>query len=414
LTRIQHRLGVKAIIYSGIYFWTTAMADTTRFADEGYKVLWLPHYTSDSSTYVPANNWGGHGWTFWQWTSVGSVPGIPGHVDLDRYAYTHFARVEIPSVVRAPVASSPPVVTGRTTVGSVLTGSTGTWSHYPTSFRYSWLRCDSVGAQCIGIQDATGSRYTLKRADYQHTIELVVTASNSAGSASATSAHTTVVGDDTAPASPTVDAGAGTFTRHIHLGVAWGTRDDASGIASYDVTYRAATARHRFTSRHPLVTATRSKNVVFTGKPGHTYCFYVTATDKAGNVSPAGSDCTTIPADDRRLTISGDVTQRSGLNRFFMNTASQTDSKGQYLAKEDVSMRRMKLVALHCPECGVVDVFFSGHLLKTVRLATGDGSRAIEATPLGTWSSLHTGNVKIVVRSQGHPVRVDGLAMARI
>ena len=36
---------------------------------------------------VPADNWGGNGWTFWQYTSSGTVTGISGRVDLDRYRF---------------------------------------------------------------------------------------------------------------------------------------------------------------------------------------------------------------------------------------------------------------------------------------------------------------------------------------
>jgi GH25 family lysozyme M1 (1,4-beta-N-acetylmuramidase) len=34
---------------------------------------------------VPAGNWGGHGWTVWQVSDCGSVPGIKGCVDVDLY-----------------------------------------------------------------------------------------------------------------------------------------------------------------------------------------------------------------------------------------------------------------------------------------------------------------------------------------
>jgi GH25 family lysozyme M1 (1,4-beta-N-acetylmuramidase) len=33
---------------------------------------------------VPANNWAGHGYSVWQFTSSGRVPGISGRVDMDR------------------------------------------------------------------------------------------------------------------------------------------------------------------------------------------------------------------------------------------------------------------------------------------------------------------------------------------
>jgi GH25 family lysozyme M1 (1,4-beta-N-acetylmuramidase) len=88
--------GVRPMIYTSPSFWKTYMGDTTQFADAGYKVLWIAHWTSNSAPTVPANNWGGKSWTFWQWTSCWSVSGITGCVDGDRYNGTDLTRVLIP------------------------------------------------------------------------------------------------------------------------------------------------------------------------------------------------------------------------------------------------------------------------------------------------------------------------------
>src|SRR5204863_2526359 len=37
--------------------------------------------------------WGGRGWTFWQYDDCGTVPGISGCVDLDRYHGSDLTRV---------------------------------------------------------------------------------------------------------------------------------------------------------------------------------------------------------------------------------------------------------------------------------------------------------------------------------
>jgi GH25 family lysozyme M1 (1,4-beta-N-acetylmuramidase) len=95
LARIEYRLGVKGIIYTYPYFWTKYMGNTTWFAANGYKVLWIANWRVSSPS-VPANNWNGQGWTFWQWTDCGSVPGISGCVDRDYYRYSTFTRVLIP------------------------------------------------------------------------------------------------------------------------------------------------------------------------------------------------------------------------------------------------------------------------------------------------------------------------------
>ena len=95
LGRIYDRTGVRAMIYVSPYFWSSNMGDTTWFADNGYRTLWVAHWTTASGPTVPANNWDGNGWTFWQYTSSGSVTGISGNVDLDRYRLDDFGPVLI-------------------------------------------------------------------------------------------------------------------------------------------------------------------------------------------------------------------------------------------------------------------------------------------------------------------------------
>jgi lysozyme len=70
------------------------MGNTTWFADNGYP-LWIAHYTPNAQPTVPASNWGGHGWTFWQYTNLGTVAGIDGNVDQDRYNGTVLAPLKI-------------------------------------------------------------------------------------------------------------------------------------------------------------------------------------------------------------------------------------------------------------------------------------------------------------------------------
>jgi lysozyme len=84
LARVAWKVGVKPMIYTSPSFWTTYLGNTTWFANNGYRTLWVAHY-GVSAPRVPAANWAGRGWTFWQWTSCGRVSGISGCVDRDRY-----------------------------------------------------------------------------------------------------------------------------------------------------------------------------------------------------------------------------------------------------------------------------------------------------------------------------------------
>ena len=81
LQRVKKKLGVKPIIYTNTTSWAET-GDTTKFARKGHQ-LWVANWGVKSPS-VPAGNWAKHGWSVWQYTSSGSVPGISGRVDMNR------------------------------------------------------------------------------------------------------------------------------------------------------------------------------------------------------------------------------------------------------------------------------------------------------------------------------------------
>jgi hypothetical protein len=94
----------------------------------------------------------------------------------------------------APANTDTPSVTGDATEGETLSASLGDWSGTtPISHTRRWRRCDSGGDNCVDIDDATAASYTLTSDDVGATIRVVVTATNSAGSDSATSDATDVI-----------------------------------------------------------------------------------------------------------------------------------------------------------------------------------------------------------------------------
>src|SRR5439155_16800493 len=86
-------LRVHPMVYSGPDYWQNYMGDTQAIAEAGYP-LWLAHWTVGTPT-VPGGNWAGRGWTVWQWSNCGSVPGITGCVDQDRLNGLSLTRIEI-------------------------------------------------------------------------------------------------------------------------------------------------------------------------------------------------------------------------------------------------------------------------------------------------------------------------------
>ena len=81
-----------------------------------------------------------------------------------------------------------PTVSGTLRVGNMLTAGTGTWTgSEPLEFSYQWLRCNATGNSCLPISAATEAMYMLTPVDFGSTIRVVVTATNAADSAVATS-----------------------------------------------------------------------------------------------------------------------------------------------------------------------------------------------------------------------------------
>ena len=114
------------------------------------------------------------------------------------------------AVTTPPVAdpSDRPATTGTVADGATLTAHDGTWTGtLPMTFSYVWQRCD--GGSCTDIPGATNTTYTLTGADVGNTIRVAVTATNSAGQATATSVPTAPV-QPTAPANVVLPTIAGT------------------------------------------------------------------------------------------------------------------------------------------------------------------------------------------------------------
>ena len=98
-----------------------------------------------------------------------------------------------PPALTAPVSTVAPTLSGTARVGQRLTVSNGSWSGTAaTSYSYAWQRCDSTGANCT-TTSGTASSYSVTSADVGFRLRATVTASNAAGSGSATSAVSAVV-----------------------------------------------------------------------------------------------------------------------------------------------------------------------------------------------------------------------------
>ena len=96
------------MIYTSPAFWKNNMGDTQTFAAAGYRTLWIAHWTTAAVPTVPAANWGGNGWTFWQYTSTGRWPGSPA--------------ASTSTATASPTSGGSPSASGRPRLASVATG----------------------------------------------------------------------------------------------------------------------------------------------------------------------------------------------------------------------------------------------------------------------------------------------------
>ena len=179
----------------------------------------------------------------------------------------------ITAVPPAPVNTVEPVVSGTTTLGSVLTTTNGTWTNSPTSYTYKWRRGASI------ISGATSSTYTLVYADSSASISSEVTAINAGGSTAETSGNAEIADNYTpvntvapvisgsTPVGSTLTTTNGTWTNSPTLAYQWyrGATLITSATAATYVTVTADTGLAvtcRITGTNPVGSAVGISNAI--------------------------------------------------------------------------------------------------------------------------------------------------------
>ena len=191
---VYARLGVHPIVYSSPVFWQERLADSTAIAAAGTP-LWIAHWTSAKQPWIPAQNWNGLGWTFWQWTDCVAVPGVAHCVDGDRMNGASPASLEIaPYSQDAPTVATPPSIVGTPEAGKLLSAVPGVWNGgKPLAFTFQWRQCDAAGANCVDIAGATQETYQPTSDDVGHSLKVRVTAATATATAKANAPATVAV-----------------------------------------------------------------------------------------------------------------------------------------------------------------------------------------------------------------------------
>jgi hypothetical protein len=151
---------------------------------------------------------------------------VATNADGTVYGYTFSLTTAAP-----PANTVSPSVSGTAQQGVLLTANTGTWTPKPTKYSYQWQR--NTGSGWSNISGATGQTYRPGAADLAATLDVIVSATDAAGTASATSAATSAVLSG-APVNTTAPTITGSAPKQgVALSVAVGSWSPAATSYSY-------------------------------------------------------------------------------------------------------------------------------------------------------------------------------------
>ena len=313
--QVYARTGVEPFVYTSPLFWKGRLGDSTAAAAAGTG-LWIAHWTSKSAPQVPAQNWNGDGWRFWQWSNCLRVPGINHCTDGDRMNGTRLGSVAIePYPSGVPLLSTPPTIVGSSVAGQLLAAVPGTWEGgKPLLFTYQWRRCDAAGANCAPITGATAESYRPVTADVGSSLKVFVTATSAAGTAVTTT-------DPTAAVSP---AGTSTGARPTNLnppqivGTAQAGQILTSSVGTWTgsptrFTYRWRRCNAAGSSCLAIPHATGARRTLTPDDIGATLSLVVTATGKGGATSANAATTAVVVAAPLPPVSIGTQTVRRGI-----------------------------------------------------------------------------------------------------
>jgi hypothetical protein len=215
-------------------------------------------------------------------------------------------------VAAAPVVSAVPTISGTAKDGQTLTSTTGTWSGTPTiTYARQWNRCNSGGTGCVAISGAAGTTYVVTTADIGSKLQVTVTASNAAGSASSSSVVTALV-VGAVPANTVVPTISGTAKEGQLLSATAGTWTGSAPI-TYGYQWQSCTP-----TCTNISSATAATYRLVAAQVGKTIKVVVTATNSTGSASATGAATATVttgvPVNTALPVVTGTTTDGQALS----------------------------------------------------------------------------------------------------
>ena len=293
------------------------------------------------------------------------------------------------AAVTAPTNTAIPTISGTATQGQTLSTTNGTWSGSP-AFSYQWQDCTSSG--CTDIQGATGQTYTLQASDVRDQITVIVTGTNSVGSAKATA---NPVGPISASPPPTAS-----FT-YSPSSPATGLPAILDGSAS---TCAAMPCSYAWNDKPPsggVYPLGSGQTISFTFQHVGTKYVHLTVTDAQGRTADVEHDVTvgslsppppSAPSNTAKPTISGTMQQGSQL----------TMDKGTWTGTAPISY------AYQWQNCNPSCSNISGATGSTYTLVAGDVGDTLDVLPPHPFHSLKRGTRSTPSSSHHAPTHRSG------
>lgn len=406
LDRVYARTGVRPMLYTSPAFWKKYLGDTTVFADAGYTVLWVAHWQTAGPT-TPARNWSNRGWTFWQYDDCGSVPGIGGCVDLDRFNGVDLTSVTFGAdFVAATNPGSVTVTAGAST--SFALNITRTYFTAPIQVAVTGLPAGTTASLDAGPVLGTAATVTVATsrsgvATPVGSYPLTITASGPGVSRVQTVTLTVV---DAAPPTLSVPSYAveasTTLSTTVPVRVSW-SAVDPDGIGSYSIMRQVDQAWHWLSLPTPTATS-----VVHGFRPGTAYRYAVQATDGTGSASDwsTGREARVNVVEQTSSSIKYGGTWRTSATSAASGGSIRYATGPGASASYTFSGTSVGWVAYKGPNRGSAKVYVDGVYKGTISLYSKvyAAKRIVYAA---TWPYIGTHTIRIVaVGTPGHP-RID-------
>ncbi len=189
--------------------------------------------------------------------------------------------------------------------------------------------------------------------------------------------------------------------------VRWTGTDATSGIQSFALQRRVVPGAFA-----PFTTPSGTGPATITGLPGQTVCLRVTALDEVSNATTSADRCTALPKNNTQLRHRGAWQKKTGAG-YYESSYSETTQKGARLQTSFADATALALVVTKCRGCGTLEVFWKGVKVKTIRLAAATTKKKQLVVVRPATAPAEDGQLRIVVKSSGKPVRVEGAGALR-